>query len=72
MINDKIIYCYSEQILTQPQARLTDALILKVNVYYDWYIAVSSLSIICNNNMCTFYIFVITYYLWYQLSTFIF
>ena len=31
--------------ITQSQARLHDAMILKVNVYFDWYIAAPSLTI---------------------------
>ena len=42
---------------TQSQARLLDAMILKVKVYFDWHIAVPSLTIMqqkCgNNNMFT-------------------
>ena len=52
--------------VTQSQATLPDAMILKVNVYFDWHIAAPSLTIMQqksgNNSMCTLYMFVVIYY----------
>ena len=62
-------------VITQSQVPSPNAMILKVNVYYEWHIAAPSLSIIhqeSGNNMCTFNIVEVIYYLWHQVSTFIF
>ena len=51
--------------ITQSQARLPDAMILKVNVYFNRHVAPPSLTIMQqkngNNNKCTLYIFVVIY-----------
>ena len=58
--------------IIQSQARLPDAMILKVNVYFDWHIAGQSLTIMQhksgNNSMSTLYIFVVIYYLQHHVS----
>ena len=59
MINDKGI------IMLQWTEIILDAMVLKINVYFEWHIAVPSLTIMqqkCgNNNMCPLYIFVEIY-----------
>ena len=53
--------------ITQSEARLPDAIILKKDVYFDRHIVASPFTIMQqesgNSNMCTFYIFVVLYYL---------
>ena len=61
--------------ITQSQARLPDAMIFKVNVYFDRHIAAPSLTIMhhkSGNNMSTLYILVVIYYLRHRVSTFTF
>ena len=51
--------------IIQSQARLRDAIILKVNVYFEGHTPAPSLTTMQleSGNKCTLYIFVVVYYL---------
>ena len=57
------MYNFKSTEIIQSQGSLPDAIILKVDVYFDWHMAVPSLTTMQqksgNNKMCTLHIFVV-------------